>query len=191
GQTFCYRGKGPYHIALLGDYQLDNAITALDTLEALRDKGWQITDHALAQGFASVTWPGRLELVRRRPDFLIDGAHNPQCVDALMRSLSGLFGEKKLIFLVGVLADKDWQLMLSRALPLAKAFVTVTPPSGRALTADALAEYLSGCGVEAHAAVSLEDAVELALRLATPDDTICSWGSLYSVGELRHILGLC
>ena len=191
GQTFRYRSKGPFRIALLGDYQLSNAITALDTVDALREKGWQITDEALAQGFASVTWPGRLELARRSPDFLIDGAHNPQCVDALMDSLSGLFGEKKLIFLVGVLADKDWQLMLSYALPLAKTFVTVTPPSARALSADALAAYLSDRGVGAHAAASLEDAVELALRLAEPDDTICSWGSLYSVGELRHILELC
>lgn len=191
GQVFRYRGRGPYRIALLGEYQLGNAITALDTVDALREKGWQITGEALARGFASVTWPGRLELARRSPDFLIDGAHNPQCADALMRSLSGLFGDKKLIFLVGVLADKDWRLMLSRALPLAKAFVTVTPPSARALPADTLAAYLSDRGVGAHAAASLEDAVEIALRLAEPDDTICAWGSLYSVGELRHILGLC
>ncbi len=191
GQVFRYRGRGPYRVALLGDYQLGNAITALDTVDALREKGWHITDEALAQGFASVTWPGRLELARRSPDFLIDGAHNPQCVDALMDSLSGLFGEKKLIFLVGVLADKNWQQMLSRALPLAKAFITVTPSSNRALPADTLAAYLSGLGVEAHAAASLIVAFELALRLAEPDDTICSWGSLYSVGELRHIFGLC
>ena len=191
GQFFRYRGRGPYRIALLGEYQLFNALTALDTVEALREKGWQITDEALAQGFASVTWPGRLELTRRNPDFLIDGAHNPQCADALMDSLAGLFGEKKLIFLVGVLADKDWHQMLSRALPLAKAFVTVTPPSERALSADALAAYLKGRGAEAHACASLEDAVEIALRLAEPDDAICAWGSLYSVGELRHILGLC
>ena len=191
GQVFRYRGKGPYRIALLGEYQLYNALTALDTVDALREKGWQITDKALAQGFSSVAWPGRLERVRRSPDFLIDGAHNPQCVDALMDSLAGLFGEKKLIFLVGVLADKDWQRMLARALPLARAFVTVTPPSARALPADTLAAYLNGRGVEAHACVSLEDAVAKSLALSGPDGAICAWGSLYSVGELRHILGLC
>lgn len=191
GQVFRYRGRGPYRIALLGEYQLFNALTALDTVDALREKGWQITDAALAQGFSSVIWPGRLERVHRNPDFLIDGAHNPQCADALMDSLVGLFGEKKLIFLVGVLADKDWQLMLSRALPLAKAFVTVTPPSARALPADTLAEYLSSHGIEAHACASLEDAVEKSLTLAKNDAAICAWGSLYSVGELRHILGLC
>ena len=191
GQVFRYRGKGPYRVALLGEYQLYNALTALDTVDALRGKGWKITDAALAQGFASVTWPGRLERMRRSPDFLIDGAHNPQCADALMDSLAGLFGDKKLIFLVGVLADKDWRQMLSRALPLAKAFVTVTPPSARALPANTLADYLNGCGVEAHACASLEDAVAQALTLAGSDDAICAWGSLYSVGELRHILGLC
>lgn len=191
GQVFLYRGRGPYRIALLGDYQLLNALTALDTVDALREKGWQITEEALAQGLASVTWPGRLEPARHRPTFLIDGAHNPQCVDALMDSLESLFGEKKLIFLAGVLADKDWQQMLSRALPLAKAFVTVTPPSNRALSADALAAYLRDRGMDACAAASLEEGVEAALALAAPDDAICAWGSLYSVGELRHILGLC
>ena len=108
-----------------------------------------------------------------------------------MTSLKGLFGEKKLIFLVGVLADKDWQRMLSSALPLAKAFVTVTPPGSRSLPAGELAAYLDAHGAAAYAAASVEDAGNRALALAKPDDAICSWGSLYSVGEIRHTLGLC
>ena len=191
GQVFRYRGRGPYRIALLGGYQLDNAMTALDAVEALREAGWQLPDEALTQGLASVSWPGRLEPARRSPAFLIDGAHNPQCAEALMTSLKGLFGEKKLIFLVGVLADKDWQRMLSSALPLAKAFVTVTPPGSRSLPAGELAAYLDAHGAAAYAAASVEDAVNRALALAKPDDAICSWGSLYSVGEIRHTLGLC
>lgn len=191
GQVFRYRGRGPYRIALLGGYQLDNAMTALDAVEALREAGWQLPDEALTQGLASVSWPGRLEPARRSPAFLIDGAHNPQCAEALMTSLKGLFGEKKLIFLVGVLADKDWQRMLSSALPLAKAFVTITPPGSRSLPAGELAAYLDAHGAAAYAAASVEDAVNRALALAKPDDVICSWGSLYSVGEIRHTLGLC
>ena len=77
GQTFRYRGRGPYHIQLLGSYQLSNAITALDTVQALREAGWAIPEEAVLRGLSQARWPGRLELVRRTPDFIIDGGHNP------------------------------------------------------------------------------------------------------------------
>lgn len=132
GQEFKYRGRGPYHLRLLGEYQLLNALTVIDVCNALRSRGWdKLTDEAIDEGLSHAQWPGRLELLRRGPDFIVDGAHNPQCVDALMDSLAALYGDKKLIFLTGVLRDKDWQQMLRRALPLAKAFVVITPPSAR------------------------------------------------------------
>ena len=122
GQVFRYRGHGPFHLRLLGEYQLLNALTVVDVSFALRERGWdKLTDAAIDQGLSTAQWPGRLELLRRGPDFIVDGAHNPQCVDALMDSLAALYGDKKLIFLTGVLRDKDWQQMLRRALPLAKA----------------------------------------------------------------------
>ena len=191
GQTFRYRGRGPYRLALLGAYQLKNAITALDTIETLRARGWVISEAAIAQGLAQARWPGRLELARRTPDFIIDGGHNPQCAQALTEALRGLYGEKKLIFLVGVLADKDWHTMLSLALPMAKAFVTMTPPSYRALDAQVLSDWLHEQGAQAEAAESVADGVARALALASEDDVICAWGSLYSTGEVRHCLGLC
>ena len=142
GQTFRYRGNGPYRIRLLGDYQLSNAMTALDTVQALREGGWDISEAAVQQGLLQARWPGRLELVRRAPDVIIDGGHNPQCVDALSAALRKLYPNQKLIFLAGVLADKDWKAMFRRVLPMAKAFVAVTPDSPRALPAEELAEWL-------------------------------------------------
>ena len=90
GQTFRYRGNGPYRIRLLGDYQLSNAMTALDTVQALREGGWDISEAAVQQGLLQARWPGRLELVRRAPDVIIDGRHNPQCVDARTAALRKL-----------------------------------------------------------------------------------------------------
>ena len=138
--------------------------------------------HALAK---------RLELVRRRPDLIIDGGHNPQCAQALAASLRGLYGEKKLIFLIGVLADKDWQSMVGEVLPLAKAIVTVRPESERAKDENELAAWVRAQGVPAEAHASIGEALDAALALAGPEDAVCAWGSLYSVGELRHCLGLC
>ena len=189
GQEFKYRGRGPYHLRLLGEYQLLNALTVIDVCNALRSRGWdKLTDEAIDEGLSHAQWPGRLELLRRRPDFIVDGAHNPQCVDALMDSLAALYGDKKLIFLTGVLRDKDWQQMLRRALPLAKAFVVITPPSARALDENELAAWLNAQGVQAVPAKDTDDGVRRALALAGEDDAICSWGSLYFTGEVRRVL---
>lgn len=189
GQVFRYRGRGPYRLRLLGEYQLLNALTVIDVCSALRSRGWdKLTDAAIDTGLSIAQWPGRLELLRRRPDFIVDGAHNPQCVDALMDSLAALYGSKKLIFLTGVLRDKDWQQMLRRALPLAKAFVVITPPSARALDENELAAWLTSQGVQAIPAKDTDDGVRRALALAGEDDAICSWGSLYFTGEVRRVL---
>ena len=191
GQHFTYRGSAPLLLPLLGDYQLRNAMTVLDTVDALRAQGWNISADAVARGLAAARWPGRLELVRRRPDLIIDGGHNPQCAQALAASLRGLYGEKKLIFLIGVLADKDWQSMVGEVLPLAKAIVTVRPESDRAKDENELAAWVRAQGVPAEAHASIGEALDAALALAGPEDAVCAWGSLYSVGELRHCLGLC
>ena len=189
GQVFRYRGHGPFHLRLLGEYQLLNALTVVDVSFALRARGWdKLTDEAIDEGLSHAQWPGRLELLRRGPDFIVDGAHNPQCVDALMDSLAALYGDKKLIFLTGVLRDKDWQQMLRRALPLAKAFVVITPPSARALDENELAAWLNAQGVQAVPAKDTDDGVRRALALAGEDDAICSWGSLYFTGEVRRVL---
>ena len=189
GQVFKYRGRGPYHLRLLGEYQLLNALTVIDTCTALRSRGWEkLTDEAIDSGLSAARWPGRLELLRRSPDFIVDGAHNPQCVDALMDSLAALYSGKKLIFLTGVLRDKDWQQMLRRALPLAKAFVVITPPSARALDENELAGWLRAQGIEAIPAAGTDDGVRRALAIAGKDDAICSWGSLYFTGEVRKAL---
>ena len=191
GQRFTYRGSAPLLLPLLGDYQLRNAMTVLDTVDALRAQGWNISADAVAHGLAAARWPGRLELVHRRPDLIIDGGHNPQCAQALAASLRGLYGGKKLIFLIGVLADKDWQSMVGEVLPLAKAIVTVRPESDRAKDENELAAWVRAQGVPAEAHASIGEALDAVLALAGPEDAVCAWGSLYSVGELRHCLGLC
>ena len=92
GQVFRYRGHGPFHLRLLGEYQLLNALTVVDVSFALRARGWdKLTDAAIDQGLSTAQWPGRLELLRRSPDFIVDGAHNPQCADAPV-SMQNMWG---------------------------------------------------------------------------------------------------
>ena len=191
GQTFTYRDKGPYHISLLGEYQVHNAAVVLDTVEVLRRRGWNIPEDAVVQGLDRARWPGRMELVRRAPDVILDGGHNPQCMEALARALGELYPEKKLVFLTGVLADKNWSAMVGELLPLAKEFVAITPDSPRAMPAQDLAEYMENQGVKAVSCETVQEGVDRAMEAAGPEGAVCVCGSLYIIGEARHLLGLC
>ena len=191
GQTFTYRGRGPFHIRLLGEYQLENAMTVLDTAAALMGRGWDISWEAVRTGLSKAVWPARMELARRSPDVILDGGHNPQCMEALSRALRELYPGKKLIFLTGVLADKNYPAMLGEVLPLAKACYTITPDSPRAMPAGALAKYIEDRGGRAVPCGSIREGLERALAAAGPEDAVCACGSLYMIGEVRHLLGLC
>lgn len=190
GQVFRYRGK-EYRISQLGRYQIDNAAAAIETVEALRLRGWEISETALREGLLAARWPGRMELVRRNPDVLLDGGHNPQCVEAIARSLRELYPGKKVYFLMGVLSDKDYREMLRLLIPLADCFFTLTPDSPRALSAQDLADYLCAQGAEARPCGGAGEGLEAALERAGQEGVVCACGSLYLVGELRHILHLC
>lgn len=191
GQTFTYRGAGPYHISLLGEYQVSNAAVVLETVNVLRRRGWTVSEDALTRGLSQARWPGRMELARRSPDVLLDGGHNPQCMEALARSLQALYPGKKLIFLTGVLADKNWTAMMGELLPLAKEFYTITPDSPRAMSAADLAAWLESRGAKATPCESTAEGVGLALAAAGRSGAVCACGSLYMIGEARRLLGLC
>ena len=191
GSTFTYRGYGEFKTQMLGQYQLKNAAVALDISWALEQKGYPITLDTMKEGLSNANWAGRMELVRQNPYVILDGGHNPQCIQALRAALDGLFPNQKLIFITGVLGDKDYQDMIDQMVPISKAFYTVTPDSERALSAQTLAQLLQSRGVSAIPTSGLAQAIELALQQAGKDDCICLCGSLYMVGEARHIFGLC
>ena len=90
GQTFTYRGV-EYALPLLGAHQLRNAAVALETVAALRARGWRIPDAAVHAGLAQVRWPARFELLRRAPWFVLDGGHNPQCAQTVAAHLARIF----------------------------------------------------------------------------------------------------
>ena len=190
GQVFRYRGE-EYHIPLVGAYQVSNAATAIEVISALRRGGWHIPEDALKGGLSKAVWPGRMEMARRSPDLVIDGGHNPQCMEAIAQSLAQLYPGRKIHFLIGLMADKDYPAMIASILPLAHSFVTLTPDSPRALPAQDLAEYLRRQGAQATPCGSVAEGLAAIMAQCGPEEVICACGSLYMVGELRHLLGLC
>ena len=189
GQVFSYRGE-PYAIPLPGAHQLRNAAVVIEAAGVLRERGWRIEQDALEHGLYAVSWPGRFELLRDDPPFVVDGGHNVQCVETVADNLRRYFPDRRRVLLIGVLADKDWQGMLALLVPEADAFVCVTPDSPRALPAEALAEYLRGLGKSAVACGSIREGVSEAVRQAGPQAAVCAVGSLYMAGEVRYCMGM-
>ena len=192
-RQFSYRGC-EYATRLLGSYQPSNAAMAIEIAGALRERGWEIPDEAIARGIAETRWPARFEVLDQpagMPTVVIDGGHNPQGAGVLADSLRDVFPDKRPVFLVGILADKDYRSMLRAVAPLASAFVCVTPPNPRALDAADLAETIretcDELGVRATVEVAgdFDGAVSAARRIAGSEGLICAFGSLYSIADVK------
>lgn len=188
GSRLMLQSYGEVYLPLLGNYQAKNALLAITAVEALRGRGWEIPAEAVRQGLEQVRWPGRLELLRREPLFLLDGSHNPQGLRATVESLRQLLKEKPVI-LMGVMGDKAVEEMLTLLLPAAKRFVTVTAPNQRAMSAQELAQRIEKAGGIAEAASSIPEGVARAIALAGAEGAVCALGTLYFSAAVRQAAG--
>lgn len=188
GQVFDYKQYSNVATPLLGENQRRNTATALEAVTALKSRGWVISDRAVKTGILSVVWPARFEICCRAPYIVVDGGHNPQCAKSVSDNLNCYFPDKRVIFVIGVLADKDYPAVIKQYLPIASRFITLTPNSPRALSAEALAEHIRGIGGCAHCGKSIPAALEQAKSVCGKDEIICASGSLYLVGLIREYL---
>ena len=176
---------GEIVLPLIGTYQPENAMVAISAIETLRGKGYKTTDDDIVTGITSVRWPGRFEILGRDPIFILDGAHNPHAFEAMADSLRRHFGERKIVFLIGVMADKDVDSMIGFIAPLALAFYAVRPDYPRAMDAAALADKLSRYAALVSACASMSEGVVEAIGKAGKDGIVCALGSLYFSGDIR------
>ena len=184
GQVFDCGDRKGLKLPLLGEHQLNNAAVALSIVDALQAKGWQITEQHIRLGMEQVSWPGRFDIAGHDPLFIVDGGHNPQCLEALVKNVEDYLAGRRIIGLTGVLADKDYGDMYKPMLPYISQFVCITPPSDRKLEAKELAAHLQNAGAQAVACDSIEDGVRKALDLAGKDGVVLCFGSLYSIGDI-------
>lgn len=186
GQVFDCGTRKNLHLPLLGDHQLHNAAVVLSVADALIEKGWDITEQNIYDGIRDVSWPGRFDIVSRDPLFIIDGGHNPQCIEALVKNIQDYLQNRTVIALTGVLADKDYADMYKPVMPLVRQFVCITPDNPRKLEADQLALYLQGAGAKATACDSIRQGVIKSIELAGKDGVVLCFGSLYSIGAIHE-----
>lgn len=188
GQVFDWERFHALRLPLLGEHQLHNAAVALTTARVLQKRGWKITNAQIREGIESVRWPGRFELMRKDPMFIIDGGHNPQCIEALVKNIRDYLPGRELTVLTGVLGDKDFHCMYRDVTQYAKEFITITPANARALTAEKLADYLRQFGKPVTACDVVADGVRLAIEHAGKDGVVLCYGSLYMIGDIDAAL---
>ena len=177
-------------ISMMGAYQLINACTAIETLEVLRNKGYNISDENIIEGMKNAKWPGRMEIINESPLIVIDGAHNPGAAVKLKESIEMYFTNKRIAFIMGVLADKDYSKEIKIVAGLAKKIFTITPDNKRALNGKALALAVADSNKNVIFEPTLEEAVKEAEKLYRNNeiDMILAFGSLSYLGDLKNII---
>lgn len=188
GQEFLLNGRS-YRIALAGACQKYNAALALKALEVLHTLGYETTWEQRQDGLLKTIWNGRFTVLREEPLFIVDGAHNPGAADMLASSIRRYFGEKrpdrKMIFIIGMFKDKDYEGVLVRTAGFADTIFTIqTPDNDRALPAGELAKAAARYCGDVRPCAQIAEAIEGAFAEAGRDDIILSYGSLSCIGEI-------
>ncbi|MDH7473476.1 MAG: folylpolyglutamate synthase/dihydrofolate synthase family protein [Anaerolineae bacterium] len=189
GQVFSARRKGgpwiTYHLPLLGHHQLVNAATVLTTIDVLRHEGIDISAQAVANGLAGVHWPGRMEVMSRRPWVIVDGAHNGDSAQKLAAALPTIFHYRRLILVYEALAGHSVPDMLTALLPIADRVILTRVSNPRALDPTDLLAEVQAQGRTAECVIPVEAALKRALQIARAEDLVCVTGSLYVVADAR------
>ena len=185
GTSFDYAGTRALRdlrTTLLGKFQAENAACALAITEELRTKGIQLTDEEIRKGLEETKWPGRLDIVSKRPLVIFDGSHNPDGVGATV----GVLDELKvtpLTYIVGCMDDKDARGIVKAIAPSAAKIICTQAKYKRALPTPRLAEFAA----EEYRGIreDIEDPREAFKRGLgeIAGKGMCIIGSLYLVGE--------
>ncbi len=176
----------PLQARLVGEHQVYNA--SLAVMAALTVRETVVNQEAVARGLAKACWPGRFEVLRTQPPLVVDGAHNPAGAAVLRRTLDQVFPGREVLFLLGILKDKDIEGITGLLVREQDRVIAVRPLSERAAEAGDLASHFPPHQVEAVS--DWEEGVNRLLELAEqePRKVTCVAGSLYLLGAVRPLL---
>ncbi|WP_099467902.1 bifunctional folylpolyglutamate synthase/dihydrofolate synthase [Konateibacter massiliensis] len=196
---FDYKEFGQIEIGLVGSYQIKNAILSIEAVKALRKKGFAISNEAIRQGLKNAKWKGRFTLICEKPVVIIDGAHNEAAAEELKKTIENLFQdkrrlqaaspamEKKLLFVMGVFADKEYERILQILAPLAHRILTVTIlDNPRALDGEVLARTAEKYHTRVEFMPSLETAALECMRQTKEEEAVIAFGSLSYLAEFER-----
>lgn len=186
GSQIRYKGKD-LHIPLLGEHQIYNALTVCAIFEELNAGGWDFDWETVQKGIEKARFGGRQEVICRGPLCLVDGAHNPDGVDSLCRTIDCFFAGKQVTVVMGMLEDKDYAYGLSQLAQRASRFIAATPQdTPRALPAEKAAEIARKYCEKVEAVDDPAQAAFLAKSQAGAEDVVIACGSLYMIGYAKQ-----
>ncbi|MFH1778975.1 MAG: folylpolyglutamate synthase/dihydrofolate synthase family protein [Candidatus Omnitrophota bacterium] len=192
GQTCNVRGIFEEHALLtcplLGRHQIANAATAIGIVETLRFNNILISSRDIANGIRNVNWPGRLQVVGKKPWIILDGAQNEASAGALKEAVTSIFPYKNLILVLGISSDKDIEGICAHLLAIASTVFFTRANTPRAASPQDLRKRFQSYNKKTTVTSNVEEAVELARQEASPQDLILVAGSLYVVGEALQSL---
>lgn len=177
-----------YELGLLGKHQIYNALTAIEALNVIKDKlKYDLNNVNIQNGLHNAMWRGRFEILERSPYVIRDGAHNMEAARCLYEQITKHFTNRRIIYIIGILKDKEYDAMLSLLIPLAsRVYVITVPDNSRALPAEELASVVRKYCQDVILAESPEQAYGLAREAAAPEDVIIAFGSLYYIGRIGY-----
>jgi len=190
GTVFSYQEWKHVCIKLLGENQVKNAVTAIITIEALQRAGYSIAKEYIYTGLLNTGWSGRFEILKKDPLFIVDGAHNEDAAVSLAKNINIYLNNKKLIYILGVLADKDYEAVLEHTGKYASTIITITPNNSRGLSSKSLAEVANKYCNTVYDCNTVTRAIDMAYNIAGEDDVIIAFGSLSYLKEVYQVLDI-
>lgn len=180
---FLYKGM-KYSIKLLGGHQVINASVAIELSFRLMKRGAsRINYEVIERAVKNTVWPGRMTMVHDAPLVFVDGAHNEKAWQILHKTVNKYFTNRRIIYIIGVLKDKEYEKMLDILSDTMGSVVTVTPSGERGLSKETLAALVHARGIKCETADGAEDAIAKAMARAADDDVIIVCGSLSFISD--------
>ena len=187
-QRFSYGEYKNLEISLAGRYQIDNAVTAVEVIRALDKKGYPVSEKALRAGLLRTTWPGRFQILCKKPIFIADGAHNRDAAKRLAETIRFYFTNRRIIYIMGMLRDKEQEEVIRQTYSFAEQILTVPTKGARGTSSYELAMEIQKYHSNVTSLDSVEEAVELSFLMADKDTVIISFGSLSYLGRLIEVV---
>jgi dihydrofolate synthase/folylpolyglutamate synthase len=180
-------------LRLIGGHQWVNAACAIGAVEALQNFGFNVKPAAIRRGLYHTLWPGRCEVVARRPFIILDGAQNVASSHTLRQAILKGFLYSKLILILGISSDKDIKGICQELCPLADQIILTQANNPRAASAEGIEKIIksqgqSGARLQVIKTKTVKEALRLAKVKADRQDLILVAGSLFVVGEARHMI---
>jgi dihydrofolate synthase / folylpolyglutamate synthase len=175
-------------LPLLGQYQLDNTAAAVAAIEVLIERGCRISRENIINGLSRVAFPGRLQIIRRKPYVVVDGGHNPGAARSLKEAILQYFNPAKSILVIGVSNDKDISGIVHELGPVFDKIIVTRANNPRSAPPEKLAVEFNRYKSDIQVVGNIPEALKAALQQAGEEDLICITGSLFVVGEAIEYL---